>query len=307
MKSFPVARCAVPVLGATLAFSIALAHARNSRQLRIEQQAERIAELEQELAQARSTRSQCTAEEDLLALPSETASGAPIPSMPENTVARGLRAEAQDSPNGTSVEACLASASGAEHDRIRAIRAMMRTPRQDLVHDALRAILSLDPSEGILEVERVVDSSWRNQETQYVALRALKLLADVPDPGADTLLYRYFDQRESLMLRARAARVLATRGDLRPSGSLSDRLIPLLNGPDATERSQAALALGYLRDEATLPDLTRALRDGNSNVRFSAVMALSRFDARLVATDLKRMLGDPDLRVKALAQQLTRR
>jgi HEAT repeat protein len=111
-----------------------------------------------------------------------------------------------------------------------------------------------------------------------IALRAATALGAVTDPAAGAELLAIVQSASPTLVRANAARALATSGGPEQVQGLAaaagDNRQPL------RLRQEAALALGHIGEASALPALIAILEhDPNEQLRISAVQALAKLDS----------------------------
>jgi len=128
----------------------------------------------------------------------------------------------------------------------------------------------------------------RSSEEYTQRANAVAALAWLNDPRAlDAAIAALADK--DLWVRMTAADRLAERGK-----AITDRMLPLLAGPDAGLRGGAAHVLGHVADPRVIEPLVRAAQDSHPEVRRAVVEALGCKHDRRCLDALRGTLADPD-------------
>ena len=163
-----------------------------------------------------------------------------------------------------------------------------------------RALLELEPLEGLDAVRELVEEAGDDFRSQRRAAAAIRMLTEVDAPGVDDQLYLYAESERGMLSRT-AARALEVRGDPAPMLRVVDSLSALLESPDGGVRGRTAQTLGRTGSPTAVPSLMTLLGDANSEVRLRAVEALGSTADASVIPALTPLLDDPIAAVRESA------
>ncbi len=126
-----------------------------------------------------------------------------------------------------------------------------------------------------------------------------------PPPSVEAALLAFLkSERDDDVL----ATVVSSIDAFKPAGDeISKLLLGFLEGhDDKMVRAYSAVALGVFDYQAAKPALVKALEDPESWVRLMALQGLRKLNARDALPAVKKLLNDPNVRVKERAREVTR-
>jgi HEAT repeat protein len=210
------------------------------------------------------------------------------------------------------------------------IRSLLQSKNRDDVQRAVRAIEKLEDRavklallkealtvedrksrERALEILRklggpeaaeLVAQALRTDREENVRERAARYLGDLGGPAALAALQQAA-QSDSMDVRVASAGALSRLGQPGAVQSVLQSIGQMLDNPDGALRKDAVSYLDDLRTPATIPYLTRALRDSDSDVRRDAIEALEDLGLPELIPVLEQALADPNPVVVREAQQ----
>lgn len=128
------------------------------------------------------------------------------------------------------------------------------------------------------------DDSWR---VRKVAVDALKSKTDLDIIA--TLIKSLKEEHNNINILNSALQIL-TMSEI----DVADTLVNFLMSDDQELRQYAALALGEIKNNKTIPNLLRALKDDDINVRYHAIEALGKMKAKEAVSPILEILETRD-------------
>lgn len=135
--------------------------------------------------------------------------------------------------------------------------------------------------------------------SNLVRFNAAASLAEMNQAEGIDFLFAALQDKDPI-LRVNAVKFLTEVQ--RSSGSVQNQLIDALGNPEDLARSGAAQVLGQAQVRAAVPALIGAVRDGNAEVRWNALIALGRIRPPEARTQIESMLHDEDQTVAYYAE-----
>lgn len=170
---------------------------------------------------------------------------------------------------------------------------LVESPFPPARFEAIRALLELDPRDGIDAVRELVEGSASDPRSRRMAAEAISLLGDVDDRSVDRDLYEFAKSGNENIRRA-AVRTLETRGDTAPVRAVIETQRPGLGSPDAGERTRTLRSIGNMRSPTAASVIIPLLSDSDSGVRIQAAQSLSRSGGGATSiAALQPLLSDP--------------
>jgi hypothetical protein len=177
--------------------------------------------------------------------------------------------------------------------RLELARELSKSPLPPLRFEGFKALLELDPDEGLAAVRQMVADANRNPRTQRMAAQAIMLLGEVSGNAVEQELYT-FAQSPTFGVQRAALRTLERRGDPGPMRATISVQTPELRSSDAGTRSRALREIGSLRSPSATPVILPLLADSDSGVRIQALEALGRTGGGAPAiAAVEPLLSDP--------------
>ena len=171
---------------------------------------------------------------------------------------------------------------------------LSRDPQARVRHDAIHALSKIGYARAALPVwERLSDHEPAGIAKAAYTLGVLRERGAAPEL-ASLLMHQ---QPE---VRTAAVEALERLGAL-----ALEALAGVLTGGDREGRRRAADVLASIAHPYAIQTLATGLDDPAGDVRVSVLMALSGFDDPRATTAIAAAAGDPDHRVRALADRLT--
>jgi hypothetical protein len=146
-----------------------------------------------------------------------------------------------------------------------------------------------------------------SQHCPNIRAQAARILLGWKNPPASVeaaLLAFLQSERDDDVL----ATVVSSIDAFKPAGDeISKLLLGFLEGhDDKMVRAYSAVALGVFDYQVAKPALIKALEDPESWVRLMALQGLRKLNARDALPAVKKLLNDPNVRVKERAREVTR-
>ncbi len=202
--------------------------------------------------------------------------------------------------------------SGNKGDVQRAMRALEklqdRAARMAILREALanpdratrERALDLLRKSGDPEAAELMAKALLSDPDEGIRRRAARYLGDLGGPAAMAALQQAA-RSGALSVQVASAASLNKLGDAGPAQALLSQIGPMLENPDGALREDAVAYLDALRSPYTLPLLTQALRDSNSNVRKDAIDALVHLASPQSIPLIEQALTDPNPEVARAA------
>jgi HEAT repeat protein len=138
-----------------------------------------------------------------------------------------------------------------------------------------------------------------NDPSNLVRFNAAASLAEMDQAAGIDFLFAAL-QNQDPILRVNAVKFLTEVQ--RSSGAVENQLIAALGSQEALARSGAAQVLGQAQVRAASPALIGAIRDGNAEVRWNALIALGRIRPPEARAQIESLLHDEDQTVAYYAE-----
>ncbi len=184
--------------------------------------------------------------------------------------------------------------------RLSQARELIKSPMPPMQLMAIETLIELQDEQATGAVRNLVSAIGNDRRSQFMAERAIDLLADADGLDVDSLLYEYADHDNEAIAIA-AARSLEARADDNPMKNVISKLATGLTDADGGVRSRTVQQLGRTRSPAAVDTLSIALNDNNSEVRMRAAQALGNTGADAAIEKLTIALDDPVAEVRSAA------